>query len=389
MHDDFDLNVAALDEQMQRARRRAAATDGVALLAHACQTTAVEPEDLATLWFSAVDTESIFRAACEARAPRTTQLETFSPLYMTNTCDAECRMCGMRRDNDALRRETAQIDAIVEQLQLLHTRGMRAVALLTGEYRAANRPWAMRYVNQALRATQALHFNHVLINVGSIDEAEFAPLLDGIPRKADGSVVPKLSMSTFQETYSPRLYAKFMGTNPDNPRADFGRRLVNFDRAYRGGLRVANPGILVGLNPDIAYELTALILHARHLLALGMEIYLSVPRLRRIAGSESQRGIGDSDYVRMVALLSLALPTSKIVITTREPSAMQHRLAPIVTVISAGSAAVVPYTATGARFDLETSQFEVIDQRPFEDIIGEHAGRRGPIANFEPPHAAA
>jgi len=299
-------------------------------------------------------------------------------------------MCGMRRDNKALTRQTAEISAVVEQLQLLNQRGMHAVALLTGEYRRVNRPWAMRYVNDALRATQELRFNHVLINVGSIDDDEFATLLAGVPRHADGSVVPKLSMSTFQETYSPRLYAKFMGTDPENPRADFQRRLTNFDRAYRAGLRVANPGILVGLNPDLAYELTAFVLHTRHLMALGMEVYLSVPRLRKIAGSGNQRGIGDEDFIRMVALLSLALPSCKIVITTRENSAIQHRLAPIVTVISAGSAAVAPYTGSGAHFPLETSQFEVIDQRPFEDILREHQQSvHASIQNFDPPLVSA
>src|SRR5262245_6508282 len=297
---------------------------------------ALKPTELAALWFSDLSTDEIYATARQVHAGRASHLETFSPLYMTNTCDAECLMCGMRRGNDALVRETARPAEVIEQLHLLRRRGMRAVALLTGEYRTANRPWAMEYVNQALRATQELEFNHVLINVGSIDEPEFDTLLAGVRRHADGTLAPKVSMSTFQETYSPRIYAKFMGTDPDNPRADFERRLKNFDRAFRAGMRVANPGILVGLNPDVAYEMTALALHASYLCDLGMEVYLSVPRLRRIAGSGGPRGIGDDDYVRLVSLLSLALPDCKIVITTRENSAMQARMAPIVSVISAG-----------------------------------------------------
>jgi 2-iminoacetate synthase len=162
--------------------------------------------------------------------------------------------------------------------------------------------------------------------------------------------------------------------------------LMNFDRSYRAGMRGANPGILIGLNPDVAYEMTAFTLHAQHLLALGMEVvYLSVPRLRQIAGGRSQGGVSDSDFVRLVSLLSLCLPSCKLVVTTREDSAIQHKLAPIVTVISAGSASVAPYTATGARFPLETSQFEVIDQRPFEDILREHLPVGGLIENFQPP----
>lgn len=381
---DFQLDVNALEAQLGAARHGAKNADVERLLEPAGQGAGIEPADLGTLWFSNVDAEVLYALAVAARGRAAQRLETFSPLYMTNTCDATCKMCGMRRDNAALDRQTAAIDEVEEQLRVLSRRGMHAVALLTGEYRRANRPWALKYVNRALRATQALAFGHVLINVGAIDEPEFETLLAGIARHPDGSLRPKLTMCTFQETYAPQVYAKFMGTDPANPRADFTRRLTNFDRAFRAGMRVANPGILVGLNADLAYEMTALALHARHLLALGMEVYLSVPRLRQIAGGRSQGGISDSDFIRLVALLSLGLPTCKIVITTRENATIQHKLAPIVTVLSAGSAAVTPYTANGARFPLETSQFEVIDQRPFEEILREHLPPDGGIENFQP-----
>ena len=382
---DFQLDTPTLDGQLHRARQWAVDRAVTPVIERAGRGCGLEPDELAALWFSRVETETLYDLARAVHGSRGRQLETFSPLYMTNTCDAECRMCGMRRDNRALKRETAEIDDIERQLRILSTRGMRAVALLTGEYRAATRPWAMRYVNSALRVTQALGFGHVLINVGSIDAHEFDTLLAGIPRRADGSVQPKVTMSTFQETYSRDIYTKFMGSDADNPRADFERRLTNFDRAYRTGMRVANPGILVGLNPDLAFEMLALALHARHLLALGMEAYLSVPRLRQIAGGRSKGGVCDGDFIRLVSLLSLGLPTCKIVITTREDAEIQHTLAPIIAVISAGSAAVAPYTENGARFPLDTSQFEVIDQRPFEEILREHSVPGAVIENFQPP----
>ena len=179
-------------------------------------------------------------------------------------------------------------------------------------------------------------------------------------------------------------------SDPDNPRADFDRRLTNFDRAYRAGMRVANPGILVGLNPDLAFEMIALALHARHLLDLGMEVYLSVPRLRQIAGSQTQRGASDEQFVRLVSLLSLGLPACKIVITTREDAAMQAKLAPIVTVLSAGSAAVAPYTAD--RRTLPARDQPVRGHRPAP--VRRHPARapaRGDarIQNFDPPGANA
>jgi hypothetical protein len=369
----------------------------------------LEAIDVAALWLDhRIDTESLHEAALAVRGARSTHLETFVPLYLTNTCDAACLMCGMRRDNATLVRDTADAERVEEQLRLLKARGIRAVALLTGEYRAPRRPWAMAYVNGALRAAERLGFAHVLINVGSIDDDEFSALLDGVARRADGTMAPKLTMCTFQETYSHRVYAKFMGQDTDNPRSDYERRLANFDRARRAGMRIANPGVLVGLSADIAFEMMAAILHVRHLLATGMEVYLSTPRLRRVAGgagitdreagaaggaagvaggtaSGTCRGIDDNDFVRLLALFSLALPGAKLVITTREPRAIQQRVAPIVSVLSAGSSAVAPYTRDGARFPLEASQFEVIDQRPFEAILREHLDAGIAVENFAPP----
>lgn len=363
---------AASDSIHEAAQGRAAAGEALSL------------EDVAALWAGSLDADALLALASAARARRPRPLETFAPLYLTNTCDAECRMCGMRRDNAALRRESVDLPEIEAQLDILQGRGMHGVALLTGEYRAGRRAPILARVNAALRATQARGFRHVLINVGALDDAEYGPLLDGVARHDDGAVAAKVTMCTFQETYARPVYARFMGESPDNPRADYDRRLANFDRARAAGMRVANPGILVGLNPDLGFELLALIAHARHLLATGMEVYLSVPRLRQIAGRTNQRGADDASFVRLVALLSLAVPDGKIVLTTREPAAIQRRLLPVIGVLSAGSAAVAPYTPDGARFPLEASQFEVIDQRPFEHILGEYARPGAPIENFEP-----
>jgi 2-iminoacetate synthase len=380
---DFSLDAGAV-QGLFAAARQAEPGAAAAVVARARDGQRLEPGDIALLWCAPeLTAAALHQLACGLRAARPVRLETFSPLYLTNTCDAECRMCGMRSDNRALVRESADAATIEEQLTVLRGRGMHAVALLTGEYRGERRSWALQLVNRALRRTQELGFRHVLINAGSFEADELEVLLDGIPRHADGAVVPKLTMCTFQETYARPSYAKFMGNAGENPRADYDRRLANFDRGRRAGMRVANPGILVGLNPDLGFEMLALALHARHLRARGMEVYLSVPRLRQIAGSHDQRGADDESFVRLVSLLSVALPDCKIVLTTREPAAVQRTLVPIVTVLSAGSAAVTPYTASGARFPLETSQFEVIDQRPFEQILGEWRGPSG-IENFEP-----
>jgi hypothetical protein len=295
----------------------------------------------------------------------------------------------MRRTNAVLRRETADSATADAQLEILHRRGLRGVALLTGEYRHGPRRRAMlSRTASALRSALALGFDHVLINVGALEPEEHAQLLDGAPRSADGRVRPQITMCTFQETYDPLRYARFMGRDASNPRSDFVRRLRNLDRAADAGLWSANPGVLIGLNRDLGYELLALLDHARHLEERGMSVYLSVPRLRRASGGAYPASASDDELARLVAVLAIGLPLCRVVLSTREPPAMQRWLLPVIGVLTPGSPGVAPYTETGARFEMDASQFEVLDHRPIESILGEVLAAGARIDRYEPNPAA-
>ena len=372
----------------------AAARARAALLAESAATALVEraargdvladEEAVALLLAADVATDDLFAIARTRRSQRP-HLETFSPLYLTNDCDAECLMCGMRRTNDDLVRETADDATADAQLAILHRRGLRAVALLTGEYHhGPHRRTMIARAAAALRAALERGFVHVLVNIGALDAPEYGPLLEGVPRDGVGRIVPQLTMCTFQETYDPRVYARFMGESPENPRSDFGRRLTNFDRACDAGMWAANPGVLLGLNPDVAYELLALLAHVHHLRRRGMIVYVSLPRLRRATGTPRPAGIDDDMLCRVVACLTLAAPDARVVISTREPPAIQRRLLPVITVLTPGSPGVAPYTETGARFELEASQFEVLDHRPIETILGDVLATGATIDCYEP-----
>lgn len=342
------------------------------------------------LFLSSHSTEALRETAIRIRGARTRELEAFAPLYLTNTCDAECKMCGMRRDNQDLRRETVSPGETRTQLERLRSRGVAAVALLTGEYRRESRHWSVGITRDALAIALGLGFRHVLVNIGSLDGDELDELLRDVPRRADGKISSKVTMCTFQETYDRETYAKFMGTNPDNPRSDFERRLKNFDRAADAGMRVVNPGVLLGLREDVSWEIAAAALHVRHLLDRGLEVYLSVPRLRQATGALNGRGVSDDEFVRLLAVLAMGLPEAKVVLTTRESAEIQKQAIPLVSVLSAGSSAVAPYTETGARFPLEASQFEVIDQRPFEDVYADFLEAGVTFENYDPvPRPAA
>jgi hypothetical protein len=56
----------------------------------------------------------------------------------------------------------------------------------------------------------------------------------------------------------------------------------------------------------------------------------------------------------------------------------------VIGVLTPGSPGVAPYTETGARFELEASQFEVLDHRPIEAILGEYLAAGATIDCYEP-----
>ena len=83
------------------------------------------------------------------------------------------------------------------------------------------------------------------------------------------------------------------------------------------------------------------------------------------------------------------MPNAKVVISTRERPEIQHRLLPVIGVLTAGSPGVAPYTAETAAFEIEASQFEVADQRPIEVILGECLAVGAEIEGYEPASETA
>ena len=382
------IDAIDVEAQSQRAaaRSRSGEAPQLALLLRSGKR--LDAESLATLYLAEeVATEELLELAREQREAgrAVSTVETFSPLYLTNECDGECLMCGMRRFNETLHRETADEATSRTQLDILHQRGMRGVALLTGEYRRGRqRDEMMNKTRVALHDALERGFTHVLINVGALDDVDYEVLFEGVPRRADASLRPHITMCTFQEAYDPKVYARFMGASLDNPRSDYQRRLENFDRAADFGMRSANPGVLLGLNHNVAFELIALSHHVQHLLDRGMTVYISLPRLRKASGAEHRAGVSDDQLTRVVSLLSAQFPEAKVVISTREAPAIQQRLLPVIGVLTAGSPGVAPYDEVGARFDVESSQFEVADHRPFEVILGDCLAAGTTIDGYEP-----
>lgn len=336
------------------------------------------------LWEDTSISTAELKAAAELRcAARTPQLHSFVPLYTTNHCDSECKMCSMRKGNARLERKFASRNEIIEQLEILYKHeGVRGVGFLTGEYedKYVRLSTAFR-IGWSIRTALDMGYERIYFNIGSMEPDEIEILGEWIQPE------DPVTMCVFQETYDRDSYRRFMGkTSAGVPKADYERRVVSFDRWLDAGFRYVNPGILVGLHDDLASELVTLVAHGAHLKDRDAVVDLSVPRMRPAMSSRDSTRVGDDNYLRMMAVLAFTCPEQRLVLTTREPQDFQDEAIGLAGVISPGSPDVAPYRADEqARNDEKTSQFLVADLRRPRHILGRIEASGIPVGHFANP----
>jgi 2-iminoacetate synthase len=330
---------------------------------------ASRPAVALALWQDrSISTEELKAAAerrCAARAP---QLHTFVPLYTTNHCDSECKMCSMRKGNARLVRKFSGKNEITEQLSILYEHeGVRGVGFLTGEYedKYVRLSTAFR-IGWAIRTALDMGFERIYFNIGSMEPDEIDVLGEWIDQ------TDRVTMCVFQETYDRDSYRKFMGDTAHGvPKADYDRRVASFDRWLDAGYRHVNPGVLVGLHTDLVSEIVTLVAHGTHLRSRGGVVDLSLPRMRPAMSSRDTTRVNDDDYLRMMAVVAFTCPDQRLVLTTREPQEFQDTALGLAGVISPGSPDVAPYRADRqAQNDADSSQFLIADLRRPRHILG-------------------
>ncbi|HWF90085.1 MAG TPA: 3-methyl-2-indolic acid synthase [Pyrinomonadaceae bacterium] len=321
---------------------------------------------LAILRDENISTSEISAAAKDRISARVPQLHTFVPLYTTNHCDSECKMCAMRGSNTALIRKFAGKKALEEQLRILYEcEHVRGVGFLTGEYsdeytRLAN---AFR-IGWAIRTAFDIGFERIYFNIGSMVPDEIEVLGEWIEKD------DPVTMCVFQETYDRSSYARFMGDDPRFPKSDYDRRIRSFDHWLDAGFRYVNPGTLVGLHQDTEAEVINLVSHVTHLANRGAVVDVSLPRLRPAQGLKNVSGVDDDKYLRMMATVALVCPEHRLVLTTREDEVFQKKAIDLCGVFSPGSPDVAPYRRDDhARNEIKTSQFIVADLRRPREIL--------------------
>lgn len=284
--------------------------------------------------------------------------QLFAPLYLANYCTNQCVYCGFHAGTGIARKALAP-DAIAAEAKTLAATGLRRVLALTGD---APKRTGAEYIAASV-AVLAEHFPSVGIEVQALTTEEYS-----LVARAGAD-----SMTMFQETYDPELYARL---HLAGPKRDFAFRLDAPQRAAEAGMRGVTLGALLGLG-DWRFDMFMLGMHGLWLQQAfpHLELAFSLPRIRPLSEEEAQRPaaqsaaplfepipVSDREFVQALTALRCFLPHAGITLSTRERAALRDNLLPLgVTKISAGVCTSVGGYARHE--EKEAVQFVIDDQR--------------------------
>lgn len=298
--------------------------------------------------------------------------QLFAPLYLGNYCTNRCVYCGFHAGQH-IERKALTAKEIEDEAKALAATGLRRVLALTGD---APKRTGAAYIAAGV-AVLARHFPSVGIEVQALTEEEYALVAEA---GAD-------SMTMFQETYDPELYARL---HLAGPKRDFGFRLDAPQRATRAGMRGVTLGALLGLG-DWRFDMFMLGMHGRWLQQTypHLELAFSLPRIRPRSEEEQREDAGtdkgrrvfeptpvtDREFVQAMTALRCFLPHAGITLSTRERAFMRDKLLPLgVTKISAGVCTSVggyahpEPAATGVEEHKDAVQFVIDDERSVDEV---------------------
>lgn len=321
-----------------------------------------EPRDDRNL----LDTAAAVRGKVFGRTVR-----LFAPLYYSNVCANDCLYCGFRRSLGLTKRRILTPEEVAAEAAALVRHGHRDILLIASEDPSRRGLVLALDAVRAIRACvpAAPEPGEARADAGP---AEIRLSIEIAPRAAgDFAALAEAGVTgyiLFQETYDPEVYR---GVHPAGPKADFASRLEGPLLAAAGGISRLGLGVLFGL-ADPLRDTAALIAHARHLQErTGRPVAsVSLPRLEPAEGvpftARPPHPVEDFLWLRILAVLRLALPWTDVIVSTRESIDLRRRsLAAGSTVFSAGSRTDPGgYSLPGE----SRAQFQVGDERSLHEV---------------------
>jgi len=288
----------------------------------------------------------------------------FAPLYVSNYCVNNCVYCGYKRTNTFARRKLNE-EEIRAEVRILEKMGHKRLALEAGEDPVNCN---IDYILDALKiiydeASEKSHIRRVNVNIASTTIENYKKLKEA----SIGTYI------LFQETYHKPTYLQM---HPNSLKGNYEYHLTAFDRAMQAGVDDVGAGVLFGLS-DYRFEVLSLMLHNQHLeeqYGVGFHT-ISVPRIKKAEGmdlTDFNHIIDDATFMKIVAILRIAVPYTGLILSTRETQEMRRELIHYgVSQVSAGSCTGVGGYKENEEGTGEVAQFKVADERsPIQVIEG-------------------
>ncbi len=289
----------------------------------------------------------------------------FAPLYIGNKCTNNCKYCGFRASNKEAIRKTLVDDEIVKEVEALEENGQKRLILVYGEHP----DYSPEYIAHTVKLVYGVKKNHGEIRRVNINAAPLS--IEGFKTVKESGIG---TYQVFQETYHPEAYESY---HPSGKKRDYEWRLTSLDRAQEAGLDDVGIGALFGLY-DWRFEVLSLIRHTNHLEAcynVGPHT-ISFPRIKSASGLDltEKYFVSDDDFVKLVAILRLAVPYTGMILTAREPMEIRRKVIQFgVSQIDGGTKLELgSYSATkNDHQNLNKEQFQINDNRSLGEIIDE------------------
>lgn len=289
----------------------------------------------------------------------------FAPLYIGNRCTNNCKYCGFRASNRFALRKTLSDHEIVKEVEALEDNGQKRLILVYGEHPDYNAEYIAHTVRLVYRVKKGNgEIRRVNINAAPLD-------IDGYRVVKDAGIG---TYQIFQETYHKETYAKY---HLGGKKMDYDWRITGLDRAQEAGIDDVGIGALFGLY-DWRFEVLSLVRHTNHLEAcynVGPHT-ISFPRIQDAASADidPRYMVSHDEFVRLVAILRLAVPYTGMILTARENAQVRREVIRFgVSQIDGGTKLELgSYSdSVNQQQDLNKEQFKINDDRSLNEIIDE------------------
>ncbi len=293
-----------------------------------------------------------------------TRIVLFAPLYLSNHCVNTCTYCPYHAKNKTIVRKKLDQKEIEREVIALQDLGHKRLLLEAGEHPKHN---PIEYILESIKTIYSIKHKNGAIRRLNVNIA--ATTVENYKKLHDAEIG---TYQLFQETYHKETYKAL---HPKGPKSDYDYHTEAHDRAMEGGIDDIGLGVLFGLNL-YRYDFVGLLMHAEHLEAVwGVGPHtISVPRIcpaDDIDPSTFSNAVPDELFLKIVALIRLAVPYTGMIMSTRESQDIRTRALKLgISQISGGSrTSVGGYTIKDVNEVENTAQFETSDRRSLDEIV--------------------